>query len=253
MTLSPASPSEAECVAAIKSLHWALQQELDADDTAFLNDATYLRFARARNGNYHDALLMLSECLRWRKARKPHAIQLRDVEDILGLGTCYCCGTCLNDRPVLVITPGPVNPYPSAMRVQLMLFILEETYRLGYEQLTWIFDFSRMGERVKDSESELTRKELVTVLQLYYPERLGNLLMVHTPWYMRVVATLVWPFLEKRTKDKIQTSVAVPDLQKYVHASQLIAAFGGSNTRSGPPFPPPKESSTAVLVDHRPF
>jgi hypothetical protein len=243
MSLSPASPAEQQCVAALKGLHDAIKVELDADDEDFLNDATYLRFARARDGNFENALLMLMNCCKWRKERKPHRILLEDVQDILGLGTCFCCGTCRRDRPILVMTPGAANPFPAEHRVKLMLFILEETYRLGYEQLTWMFDFSKMGERVKDGESEKTRKELMNILQNFYPERLGVLLMLNTPWYMRLVATVVWPFLDKRTKAKIQMSVKPEHLVLYVDPSQLLTQFGGTLTRDGhAPFPPRKSS-----------
>ena len=242
MTLRSATPVEAACVSRLQEHAKAFQAELDHDDIYFLNDATYLRFARARDGDVEKALAMMTACCKWRKQFHPHRITLSDIRDILALGTCFCSGVCRKNRPILVMTPGATNPFPAEKRIQLMVFILEETYRLGYEQLTWLFDFSKMGSRGKDDQSEKTRKELLHILQDYYPERLGILLMINTPWYMRMFAAIVWPFLDKRTKEKIEMNVKLKQLPTHIDPSQLLQEFGGSHVRDpqhDTPFPPP--------------
>ena len=79
------------------------------------------------------------------------------------------------------------------------------------------------------------------ILQEYYPERLGNLIMVNTPWYMRMVATLVWPFLDKRTWAKIQVGVKMKHVTDFIDRDQLLTSLGGTHEHAAgdPAFPPP--------------
>lgn len=253
MAVAPATEVELKCVEELKKA--ITQSQLDEDDTHFLSDATFLRFARARDGDVQKALHMMTDCVKWRVAFKPHRIKPDDIADILQLGTVFMAGVCLSQRPVMYMMPGAKNPFVAEKRVKLMVFLLEETMRRGFATLTWIFDFSRMGERGKDDQSAATRKDTLHILQNYYPERLGALYMVNTPWYFKVIATLIWPFIDKRTTSKVHISVKVKDLTKYVAESELIEMFGGKRhvrlANEGPldineMIPPPLTSERSI-------
>ena len=200
---------------------------LHSTDNFLQEDATFQRFLRARDMDVGKATEMLKSCLTWRRSYKPHLVTAVDIKDILSLGTVFVSGTCRNGRPVLYMTPGAQNPYSAATRVQLMVFLMEQTMNDGHEKLTWIFDFSQMGKRAKDEESSKTRQEVIKILQEYYPERLGLLLLVNTPWYFRVIATLVWPFIDKRTRAKIRTDVKLNELVHFVAEDELLVSLGG--------------------------
>jgi hypothetical protein len=47
---------------------------------------------------------------------------------------------------------------------------------------------------------------LVKLLQSCYPERLGVLMVIDPPFWMRAVFNLVWPFLSTSTREKIKMS-----------------------------------------------
>lgn len=202
---------------------------LAPSDGHFLSDATLLRFTRARDCKPAKALEMLEACLAWRLDYRPQSIKQDEIEDIQQLGTVFVSGFCRNGYPVLYMTPGAKNPFDADHRVKLMVFLMEETLRRGYERLTWVFDFSKMGERGKDEESSKTRQQVIKILQDYYPERLGALYMVNTPWYFSVVATLVWPFIDKRTRVKLHIGVKVEDLKKFIDPAMLIEHLGGEH------------------------
>lgn len=223
--MQPPTPEEAQCVDLLKKAVTA--EDVDPDDVHFLSDETYLRFVRARDANIKKATVMLKDCVAWRKRFRPQAISVEDLVGILQLGTVYMAGLCLQGRPVMYMTPGAKNPFPAETRVKLIVFLLEETMRRGYTALTWVFDFSKMGERGKDEHSSVTGKETMHILQHYYPERLGALYMLNTPWYFRAIATLMWPFIDKRTRVKIHMSAKQKHMHEYICKEQLVQAFGG--------------------------
>ena len=166
MNPSP-TPQEERCVDLLKK---HLSVFPDAEDSAWLTDATLLRFARARDSKIVKALPMLEACIRWRKEAKPYLLRADDVKEIMQLGAFFMCGTCVSGRPVMYMTLGARNPFPAFMRTNLIVYLLEETARQGHEKLTWIFDWSKFGERTKDEESRKARKEAMKILQDYYPE-----------------------------------------------------------------------------------
>ena len=208
----------------------ALIAKLGKDErNVFWTTETCERFLLARNFDEAKATAMMKECLEWRTTYKPFEVKAEDVNEILKLGTTFICGRCKAGRPVLYMSPGMVNPFPAETRVKLMVFLMEETFRRGHTKLTWVFDFSKMGQRGKDDEVTKTRHETMKILQNYYPERLGALHMLNTPWYFRVVAALVWPFLNARTASKIHIKCSLEDLlTKVVDKDELIVEHGGN-------------------------
>lgn len=226
MTVAPPTEEEQICVEHLKASVTA--SDLDDDDTQFLTDATYLRFARARDASKSKSLKMLQECCEWRRTYHPHRVTAKSISDILELGTVYVSGKCLQGRPVLYLTPGLHNPFLAEKRVELMVFLLEETWRRGYPQLTWVLDMGHLGERGKDDQSQETRKATMHILQNYYPERLGALYVLHAPWYFKAVVTLVWPFLDSRTRQKIHISMKEEDLPTVIAPEELIKTLGGT-------------------------
>ncbi|CUG94446.1 Hypothetical protein, putative [Bodo saltans] len=223
--LAPPTANELACIKHLKEN--VSLNDVEKGDEAFLSEETYLRFTRARDADFGKALTMLKECVTWRRQFRPFAIEANELAGILQLGTVYLAGLCVHGRPVMYMHPGAKNPFPAETRVKLMVFLLEETMRRGYTSLTWVFDFSKMGERGKDEHSAATRKDTMHILQNYYPERLGALYMLNTPWYFRAIATLVWPFIDKRTRAKIFISMKLKNLTDCIAKDQLVEAFGG--------------------------
>lgn len=220
------TPQELECIEQLRSGNY-IKEQPDTEDVHFLNDATLLSFVRARNHHIDKVATMLNDCIAWRKVYKPYAIKYEEVADILSLKTVFILGHCKRGNPLLYMTPGATNPYNAEKRVQLIVYLMEETHRRGCERLTWIFDWRRFGDRGKDPESSKTREQVMKILQNYYPERLGLLLMVQNPWYFTLIATLLWPFIDARTRPKIHMGVTPLKLREYIDEDQLLVQFGG--------------------------
>lgn len=243
----PPTAAEAVCVAAMRSGLAAAGVAPAPEDAGFLTDATFLRFCRARDADPAKATAMLQAALIWRAEYKPWAVTPADVAGILALRTVFLCGRCKAGRPVMYMTPGATNPYPAEIRTKLMVFLLEETQRAGFERLTWVFDWSAFGKRAKDDESSKTRQAVTKVLQDYYPERLGALFMVATPWYFSAVYAVASLFIDPRTTRKIHIRVKQQELTRWIDESELIESLGGKR-----PLPvawtPPGGTAAAAAV-----
>lgn len=231
MSIPDPTPEEAEAMKLVAS---KLREKPDPEDSGFMSDLTLLRFVRARPGKVDKAVEMLDNCIKWRKEVKPYAIDPAtdsEVAGCLALKYLFMAGHCRAGRPVIYNIPGLSNPFKAEVRVRIMLYILEETYRHGCVQNTWVFDWSEYAKRAKDEESSKTRDEIIKILQNYYPERLGALYMLDTPWWFSLIYTLMCPFLDAKTKSKIFLNTTAVQLKKNIIDEQnLLDRFGGQLT-----------------------
>jgi len=62
-----------------------------------------------------------------------------------------------------------------------------------------------------------------------YPERLGHMLIINTPWVFSVIWKIVSPFIDAKTKSKIHIIYGkyTEDLLKYIPAESLPKEYGG--------------------------
>ncbi|RNE94878.1 sec4-like phosphatidylinositol transfer-like protein, partial [Trypanosoma conorhini] len=196
-----ATVEEVDCVEFLKRNF--PPSSLDADDAGFLTDATYLRFARARNADKKKASDMLRACLEWRKEYKPHKVAQDEVAKAMQQLTTAVAGCSLAGQPIVVMTIGAQNSCEVEERVKQIVYILEEALRQGHGRLTWIIDFAQMGKHPHDPRSSVTRKTTMKIMQDYYPEMLGTLLVYRPPWYISLLYNVVKPFIDKRTRKKV--------------------------------------------------
>ncbi|KAF8295324.1 hypothetical protein TcYC6_0096630 [Trypanosoma cruzi] len=234
-TMSTATQRELECVEYLKQK--ISPTFLDPEDAGFLTDNTYLRFARARNAHKEKALAMLSACLDWRKEFKPYKITHGDVANAMKQFTITAAGRCCKGRPILVMTLGVPNACEVDERVKQLVYLLEEVGLRCHEGITWIIDFSELGKHPRDARSSETRKTTMKILQDYYPELLGALLLYRTPWYVRFLYNAVRPFIDKRTRKKVFSLGHDENLLlQCVSRDQIPESLGGTfRTDAGKP------------------
>jgi CRAL/TRIO domain len=77
-----------------------------------------------------------------------------------------------------------------------------------------VFDMNGYTSENVDLESAST---MVDILQRQYPERCGQVFIIQPPIAFTVVWTVIWPFLNSRTRAKIETLNSDSDLTK-LHA-----------------------------------
>ncbi|KAG5472386.1 hypothetical protein LSCM1_03785 [Leishmania martiniquensis] len=217
---------EEACVTALKDRYPAIQA--DAADAGFLSESTYTRFARARNGDIEKAAALLGAALEWRQQTKPYAITAEEVQKAMQQTTLVCGGSCRNGCPVIAMVLGMRNDCTVQERTKLLVYILEETQRKGYDRITWVVDFGAMGTH-RDERSREVRKETMKMMQDYYPERMERILLYRTPWYIRMLLGVVKVFMDARTVEKISNAGStIEELEKFIDRDQVPTLCGGT-------------------------
>ncbi|CAC9513666.1 conserved hypothetical protein [Leishmania infantum JPCM5] len=226
MATAKVTEKEAACVTALKGEYPA--SKADPADAGFLSDSTYLRFARARDGNVERASELLGATLKWRQQTKPYAITMEEVKNAMKQTTMYCGGRCNIGCPVIAMALGMQNDCTVEERTKQLVYIMEETQRKGYERITWIIDFGAMGNH-RDERSKEARKETMKILQDYYPERMARILLYRTPWYIRMLLGVAKMFMDARTAAKVYNAGrTIEELEKFIDRDQVPPVCGGT-------------------------
>lgn len=198
------------------------------DDTDFLCDVTYLRYARARNGDNKKALTMLEATVAWRREYMPHRLTKDALAHHYVNQTMWQVGRDKKGNALVYGRPGTSNPFPADERVRYLVFMLEQAVRSGSEKMTWIIDWSLWGQRKNDAESSEARKRIIQVLQDHYPERLAAMYMVGQPWFITMLYYVSAPFIDSTTRAKVHISYTKEKLLDVVDRAQLIDFLGGN-------------------------
>lgn len=229
-----------------------LRAQLEAEGyVERLDDATLLRFLRARKFDVHLAKIMFENCEKWRKEYGTDTI-LQDFHYdekplVAKFYPQYYHKTDKDGRPVYFEELGSVN--------------LTEMYKITNEQrmlknLVWEYEnvvkhrlpaCSRAaGHLVETSCTVLDLKgislssaysvlsyvrEASHISQDYYPERMGKFYIINAPFGFATAFKLFKPFLDPVTVKKIFIlgSSYQKELLKQIPAENLPVKFGGKS------------------------
>jgi hypothetical protein len=131
-----ATEKEAACAAELKQQ--ITPSMLNSEDTHFLGDTTYLRFARAQKADVTKAADMLKKTIAWRNEAKPYAITEDDVKETETHMHISLGGKCNGSCPIIVLSVIEPEGFSMEARKKFLIFMLEETERKGYDRITWI-------------------------------------------------------------------------------------------------------------------
>jgi len=198
-------------------------------------DATLCRFLRARNWNQEEALNQLVKTLQWRLEYGPHRITAEDVKSELdNKGKMYRNGIDKFKRPVLYMKPGLDNTGPEDrdQKVKYLVYLMEKcaiaANKENREKLCLLIDFKNNAPPSLGNMQ--VAKDVLDVLQNYYPESLGRAMIFNAPWSFSVFWSFISPFLETVTKDKIQFVSSQNEFLEYISKEELETEYGGENT-----------------------
>jgi len=199
-------------------------------------DMLALRFLRARKWDVAKARQMLVKCMLWRKEFGLQKL-LADPEgeigmDLLQHGKAYFYGKdvkhrCISWADISLHTPGMFTNEAEQKLIIYMLesgrkkFIPEES-----EVLTLIFDMSNYTSKNQDLSYT---KFLVSSLEAYYPETLGQALIVDAPSSFQFFWKLIRPLLDDVVKQKI-SFVKSSEITETVPAKFVPKEWGGEST-----------------------
>uniref|UniRef100_A0A7S3JLZ9 CRAL-TRIO domain-containing protein n=1 Tax=Euplotes harpa TaxID=151035 RepID=A0A7S3JLZ9_9SPIT len=172
-----------------------------------LNKISLLRFCIARDFHPEKAFKMWISWVEWRLEYQPHKIKWREVKNS-SLNKCfYLCGQNKKGCPLIVICPGATSEvYDIDLMWKLAAYVMEKACRRadrnGTTQMCVIFDRTNMNNGVEKKWLPLY-KQLSTLIQDYYPERLHQAYVLHMNWFARVIFQLCKPFIAKKTRNKL--------------------------------------------------
>ncbi|XP_039033216.1 phosphatidylinositol transfer protein 3-like isoform X1 [Hibiscus syriacus] len=201
----------------------------------YCSDAAIARYLRARNWNVKKASKMLKETLKWRAEYKPEEIRWEEVAREAETGKIYRSNYIdKHGRTVLVMRPSCQNSKSTKGQIRYLVYCMENAILnlpAYQEQMVWLIDFN--GFNLSHISVKVTR-ETAHVLQEHYPERLGVAILYNPPKFFEPFWTLVKPFLEPKTQNKVKfvysddlnTKKIMEDL---FDTEKLESAFGGND------------------------
>ncbi|KAH7859099.1 hypothetical protein Vadar_031535 [Vaccinium darrowii] len=198
-----------------------------------LDDLMIRRFLRARELDIEKGSSLLLKYLNWRREFVPNgSISPSEIPNDLAQNKLFMQGVDKMGRPIVTVFGGRHRPSQGSLEEfkRFMVFSLDKICSRmppGQEKFLCIGDFEGWGYTSSDIRGYLAA---LSILQDFYPERLGKLFIVHVPYLFMSAWKAVYPFIDKKTKKKIifvedknLTSTLLADIDE----SQLAETYGG--------------------------
>ncbi len=229
-------------------------------------DHMMLRFLRARKFKTTAAWDMFVADFKWREERDVIALRDRTDVDVLGLKDMtvmtkylpsWYQGFDKEGRPIIFKRFGNCNvaeickettvekmlDHHIWQQERLMRKLAEQSAKTGYnvETVTAVFDASgwRIGLATRQAYSFL--KGMADLDSAHYPERLGQIFIVNSPYMLAAAWRVIRSWLDDKTKEKVHILGSMdeykPILLKYIDEDVLPAEFGGKALSLAPQLP----------------
>ncbi|ORX90866.1 CRAL/TRIO domain-containing protein [Basidiobolus meristosporus CBS 931.73] len=208
-------------------------------------DSILLRFLRARKFDVSKSCEMLLNALDWRLEEDVESI-IEKGETVLNQrllqdGLTHFHGRDPHGRPIAYVH----HWHPKAQSLQeLKQYVIWtlETGRLLLDddkdgKVSAIIDTSGFNMSKVDFSAA---NFLVSCMEAYYPECLGNLYIVEAPWVFSGFWKMISPLLDPVIKSKI-IFCKRKELSNYLEPEQLMEAFGGKDPYKYHYIPPSAE------------
>ncbi|KAI0565166.1 random slug protein [Gracilaria domingensis] len=196
-----------------------------------------VQFLRARQGNSHDAFVMMLNTFKWREATDMHLYLSQSAINMLRPNSCFPMHivsdpeTC--KQPVAYGLPRLLDKrkvdradFQNALLSFLESMYFAHTYIL--DEIIIILDFREWSIR-RNAPYRLV-KEGIQTLQDYYPDRLGYVFLVNYPVTIRAAYTVVSPIIDAGAKEKIvwaSEDDPAATLSKYIATKSIPTFLGG--------------------------
>lgn len=199
-----------------------------------VDNFTLRRFLRARDHDVEKGSTMLLKYLAWKRSFIPNGhISVHEIKNEIAQNKQFMQGFDKQGRPITVILgckhfqnkKGGVDELK-----RFAVFALEKLFSrmpTGQEKFVVIADLKGWGYSNCDVRGMLGS---LSILQDYYPERLGKLYIVHVPYVFMKVWKIVYPFIDNNTKKKIvfvENKQLKATLLEDIEESQLPQTYGG--------------------------
>lgn len=198
-----------------------------------VDDLMIRRFLRARDLDVDKASAMFLKYMKWRKSFVPSgSVSPSEIADDLAQEKIYVQGLDKKGRPIIVAFAAKHFQNKNGLDAfkRYVVFALEKLISRmppGEEKFVSIADIKGWGYANSDIRGYLGA---LTILQDYYPERLGKLFIVHAPYMFMKVWKIIYPFIDDNTKKKIvfvENKKLKATLLEEIDESQIPEIYGG--------------------------
>lgn len=141
-----------------------------------------LRYLRATKWVAADAAKRLLGTLTWRREYGVEALTPSHISPENETGKQFILGYDISARPCLYLNPGRQNTDASPRQVQHLVFMLERVIAMGgpgQETLALLINFKSSKSRGNTAPGLGIAREVLNILQMHYPERLGRALIIN--------------------------------------------------------------------------
>lgn len=218
-------------------------------------DVLLLRWLRSRKWNVHGSVNQIIETLKWRHdwgvqeliANGEKAISEAEI----ATGKTYFMGHDRVGRPVCCIHPKEhiKGQFPHEYSEKLTVFCVE-TYRKllkpPIESVSVIFDMAGCDSKNMDFHQV---RFLIHLLDNYYPDSLGLILILNFPWVLDKSWTLIKTWLHDSVKQKVRFIHSEAELTEFIDPAVLPKRLHGGQPDFR--YVPPTEEDEAIFAAFR--
>ncbi|KAI9140808.1 CRAL-TRIO domain-containing protein [Paraphysoderma sedebokerense] len=214
--------------------------------------AVVLKFLRARNFDVSKAVPMLLKAFYWRtEANILHTLEKGETnmpQELLS-GKVITHKFDKLGRPVLYVNVAQhIKGANTNEELVAHLKLTTETTPLmlqhPVDQGTLVFNMEGIGPKNMDL---VFTKNFIQLLDNYYPESLGQGLILNAPWLFNGFWRLIRPLLNPVIQSKIQF-ISNSELSNFIDPSNIPVSFGGKDSDEYQ-YVPPSEEEKARKVD----
>lgn len=219
----------------IKSKKTEESSPLTEEEKLWLTRECFLRYLRGTKWVTKDAISRIESTLAWRrdfgisKSDDDNTVNENSVSEENETGKELILGYDNDARPCLYLKPGRQNTKTSHRQVEHLVFMLEKVIEYmppGQDSLALLIDFKAHPAGTQGSKIPPvgTGREVLSILQNHYPERLGKALLTNIPLLAWTFLKIIHPFIDPLTREKL---VFDEPFENYVPKKQLDKEFSG--------------------------
>lgn len=164
----------------------AESRPLDNEEKIWLTRECLLRYLRASKWAVADAKKRLDGTLIWRREYGVYDHTVEYISPEMETGKMYTLGFDKFGRPCLYLNPARQNTERGPRQVHALVFMLERVIDImgpGQETLALLIDFKSATSSTSPSVGQ--GRQVLNILQMHYPERLGRSLIINSESHLR--------------------------------------------------------------------
>lgn len=152
------------------------------DERMWLTRECLVRYLRATRLDKEESERRLMQSLAWRREFGVDQLSAEHISPENETGKQAFVGFDLDGRPCHYLNPARQNTDPSKRQVEHLVYMVERVIELmppGQETLALLINFKQGKGRKNTAPGLGLAREVLSILQMHYPERLGRALIVN--------------------------------------------------------------------------